>query len=71
MINSVHISDSSIYGSSWTTPELRTLFTEQARVQGWLEVMTVLAETQAQFGVIPRQAAVEIRRFYDDLQITR
>ncbi len=69
MINSVHISDSSIYGSSWTTPELRALFNEQARGRGWLEVMTVLAETQARFGLIPEQAAVEIRDFYNNVEI--
>jgi adenylosuccinate lyase len=69
MINSVHISDFSIYGSSWTTPELRALFSEQARITGWLEVMTVLAETQAQFALIPQQAAIEIRDFYNTLEI--
>lgn len=69
MINSVHISDSSIYGSAWTTTELRTLFSEQAKLRGWLEVMTVLAETQAEVGLIPLQAALEIRTCYEQLRI--
>jgi adenylosuccinate lyase len=69
MINSVHISDSSIYGSAWTTPELRALFNEPARIKGWLDVMTVLAETQAEFGMIPKLAAVQIREAVQTLQI--
>ncbi|MGJ0486432.1 MAG: class-II fumarase/aspartase family protein [Methylomicrobium sp.] len=69
MSNSVHISDSEIYGVSWTTPELRGLFSEQNRVRGWLEVMTVLAGVQADFGLIPKQAALEIETFYNHLSI--
>jgi adenylosuccinate lyase len=69
MTDSVHISDSAIFGISWTTPELRALFAERARVRGWVEVMTVLAETQAEFGLIPAQAASEIRACYAALQI--
>ncbi|MGZ8238069.1 MAG: 3-sulfopropionylcysteine synthase XcbD [Methylobacter sp.] len=69
MLDSVHISDSTIYGSSWADPELRPLFTEQNRIKGWLEVMTVLAQTQAEFGLIPAQAAIEIRRAYENIDI--
>ncbi|MGZ8200858.1 MAG: 3-sulfopropionylcysteine synthase XcbD [Methylosarcina sp.] len=69
MSDSVHISDSEIYGVSWTTPELRGLFSEQNRVKGWLEVMTVLAGVQADFGLIPQQAALEIETFYNDVSI--
>jgi adenylosuccinate lyase len=69
MSDSVHISDSDIYGTSWTTPELRGLFSEQNRVKGWLEVMTVLAGVQADFGLIPKQAALEIETFYRHLAI--
>ncbi len=69
MIDSVHLSDSTIYGSSWAAPELRPLFAEQNRVKGWLEVMTVLAEVQAEFGLIPEQAAAEINCAYENLEI--
>jgi adenylosuccinate lyase len=69
MSDSVHISDSDIYGVSWTTPELRGLFSEQIRVKGWLEVMTVLAGVQADFGLIPQQAALEIETFYNDVSV--
>ncbi len=69
MINSVHVTDSTIYGSSWVSPELRLLFTEQNRVRGWLEVMTILAEVQSEFGLIPDQAASEIKIAYENLEI--
>lgn len=69
MIDSVHINDSTIYGSSWTDPELRPLFTEQNRVKGWLEVMGVLAQVQAEFGLIPEQAGIEIKAAYEDIEI--
>ncbi len=69
MIDSVHLSDSTIYGSSWASPELRFLFAEQNRIRGWLEVMTVLAEIQAEFGLIPEQAAAEIKCAHENLEI--
>ena len=69
MINSVHINDSTIFGSSWASPELRPLFAEQNRIRGWLEVMTVLAEVQAEFGLISEQAATEIKNAYENLEV--
>lgn len=69
MLDSVHLSDSTIYGSSWASPELRPLFAEQNKIKGWLEVMTVLAEVQAEFGLIPEQAAAEIKTAYENLEI--
>jgi len=69
MIDSVHLNDSTIYGPSWVGLELRPLFTEQNRVRGWLEVMSVLAEIQAEYGLIPEQAAAEIKIAYENLEI--
>ncbi|MFH0344753.1 MAG: adenylosuccinate lyase family protein [Chromatiales bacterium] len=57
---SVHISDSAIYRNSWGTPELRALFDDAALTAGWIEVMVVLAETQAEFGLIPAAAANQL-----------
>jgi len=57
---SVHISDSSIYRSSWATPELRVLFDDAALTAGWIEIMVVLAETEAEFGLIPAAAARQL-----------
>ncbi len=69
MNDSVHISDSIVYGGAWTTPELRDLFSEQNRIKGWLEVMSVLAGVQADFNIIPQQAAQEIAAFYSSLSV--
>jgi adenylosuccinate lyase len=69
VIDSVHINDSTIYGSSWADPALRPLFAEQNRVKGWLEVMTVLADVQAEFALIPEQAAIEIKAAYQCIVI--
>ena len=56
----VHISDSAIYRNSWGTSELRALFDDAALTAGWIEVMVVLAETEAEFGLVPAAAASEL-----------
>ena len=56
----VHLSDSLIYRNSWGTPELRALFDDVPRTRSWLEILAVLAETQAEFGLIPPDAAQAI-----------
>lgn len=53
----VHISDSGIFANAWGTPELRRLFEDTALVRGWIEILAVLAEIQAEFGIIPEDAA--------------
>ena len=53
----VHLTDSLIYQNSWGTPELRALFDDAPRTRSWLEILAALAETQAQFGLIPPDAA--------------
>lgn len=69
MIDSVHLSDSTLYGTSWAEPHTRSLFTEQNRVQGWVKVICILAEVQAEFELIPAQAAIEIKQCYQQLKI--
>jgi hypothetical protein len=59
-VMSVHISDSAIYRNSWDTPELRDLFDDAALTAGWIEVMVALAETEAEFGLIPAAAVRQI-----------
>ncbi len=56
----VHLTDSVIYRNSWGTPELRALFDDVPRTRSWLEILAVLAETQAEFGLIPREAALAV-----------
>jgi len=53
----VHLTDTLIYQNSWGTPELRALFDDAPRTRSWLEILAALAETQAQFGLIPPDAA--------------
>jgi adenylosuccinate lyase len=53
----VHLVDSLIYQSSWGTPELRQVFDDVPRTRSWLEILATLAETQAEFGLIPHEAA--------------
>ena len=64
-----HISDFTIYGSSWTTPETTELFSETGLVRGWMEVMTVLAEVQAEHELIPVEAARGIRTTFENLVV--
>ena len=46
--------------TSWLTPELRALFDDAALAAGWVEVMAVSAQTQAEFGLIPEEAARQL-----------
>jgi adenylosuccinate lyase len=59
---STHIMDSAIYGNAWNSAEMREIFDERARLQGWLDILAALAEAQAELGIIPAEAAPEIRR---------
>lgn len=56
----VHLIDSLIYQNSWGTPELRAIFDDTPRTRSWLEILAVLAETQAAFGLIPSDAAQSV-----------
>ncbi|MGR9106267.1 MAG: pyridoxal-phosphate dependent enzyme [Gammaproteobacteria bacterium] len=65
----VHISDSAIYRNSWSTPELRELFDDAALAAGWVEVIAVLAETEAEFALIPAAAARQIAETCRNLRL--
>ncbi|WP_326644177.1 adenylosuccinate lyase family protein [Streptosporangium sp. NBC_01755] len=54
---SARIADSSAYAHLWGTDELRQIFEERARLQGWLDVLAALARAQAAEGFIPADAA--------------
>ncbi|WP_454675274.1 adenylosuccinate lyase [Achromobacter pestifer] len=45
----------------WSTDELRDIFSEENRIQKWLDFEAALAEAQAELGIIPAAAAKEIR----------
>lgn len=52
---------SSIYGGAWSTPEMRMLFDDIPRTQKWIELLAILAEVEAEHGVIPSDAAHDIK----------
>ncbi len=64
-----HISDSLIYRNSWGTAETRALFDDEPRTRAWLEILAVLAEAQAEVGLIPIEAAREIARVGRELPL--
>ncbi len=55
------ISDSQMYAHLWGTDELRAHFSERGRLEAWLTILIALAEAQASHGVIPHDAAKQIR----------
>ncbi len=59
------LSDSAAYAHLWGTPELRAVFDEEARLQGWLDVLVALARAQASIGIIPAASAEAIARCAD------
>jgi len=64
---SCHIVDSGFYSSSYTTPECRKVFCDIYRYQRWLDVEAALAMAQGDLGLIPQEAAQNIR---DNAKIT-
>lgn len=44
----------------WSTEELRNIFSEENRIQKWLDFEAALASTQAELGIIPAAAAQDI-----------
>lgn len=52
--------DSQIFGDWFGRAEMREIFTDEYRLQCWLEVEAALARVQAKLGMIPRAAAEEI-----------
>lgn len=52
--------DSQIFCDWFGRAEMREIFTDEYRLQCWLEVEAALARVQAKLGMIPREAAEEI-----------
>ena len=67
--------DSILLRDSWSTEELRAVFSDESRVQKWYEVEATLASEQAAFGIVPRpwrEALAEvIRELYDGPRPTK
>ena len=48
---------SDVYGGAWATPEMRALFADGPRTRRWLDLLALLAKVQAEFNLIPAEAA--------------
>jgi 3-carboxy-cis,cis-muconate cycloisomerase len=56
------IIDSKIFGDIFSTAEMREVFSDERRVQYYLDIEAALARVQAKLGIIPQEAADEIVR---------
>ncbi len=56
------ILDSAVFRDIFTTPAMRQVFSDENRVQKYLDIEAALARVQARLGIIPRKAATEIVR---------
>ncbi len=54
--------DSAIFRDIFSTPEMRQVFSDEARTGYYLEIEAALARAQARLGIIPENAAREIVR---------
>jgi 3-carboxy-cis,cis-muconate cycloisomerase len=61
--------DSAIFGDIFSTAPMRRIFSDGSRVQKYLDFEAALARVQGQLGIIPREAADEIRAHCDVSQI--
>jgi adenylosuccinate lyase len=60
---------SAIYGGAWATPQMRALFADVPRTRSWLELLATLAETQAEYNVIPLEAAQDVRATTQSIEV--
>ena len=54
--------DSLIFRDIFSTPAMRRVFSDENRIQRYLDIEAALARAQARLGIIPREAAEEIAR---------
>jgi 3-carboxy-cis,cis-muconate cycloisomerase len=59
------ILDSAVFLDIFTTPAMRAVWSDENRVQKYLDIEAALARAQAALGIIPRKAAAEIVRHCD------
>jgi 3-carboxy-cis,cis-muconate cycloisomerase len=54
------IIDSRVFGDIFSTPQMRAVFSDERRVQYYLDIEAALARVEARLGIIPQEAAEEI-----------
>ncbi len=57
-----HLIDSQVFGNAWSTAEMRQVWDDHSMYARWLAVERALAEAEAELGIIPIEAAEEIKR---------
>jgi 3-carboxy-cis,cis-muconate cycloisomerase len=57
--------DSAVFRDIFSTPEMRRIFSDEARVQYYLDIEAALARVQGRMGIIPAEAMEEICRHCD------
>jgi 3-carboxy-cis,cis-muconate cycloisomerase len=61
--------DSKLYGASFSNARVAELFTDAHHIKTMLEVEAALARAQAKLGMIPKDAALEIERAAQSLEV--
>lgn len=51
---------SAVYRHLWGTDELHGVFSDDGRLQAWLDILAALAQAQADIGIVPVEAAADI-----------
>lgn len=54
---SLHFIDTTLFGDSVSTADMRAIFDERNMLQKWLDVEVALAKAQSAMGMIPAGAA--------------
>src|SRR5690242_13375563 len=54
--------DDALIKHLWSTDELRAIFNDESRIQKWYDFEAARARSQAELGIIPKEAADEIAR---------
>ena len=60
-----HITDSRLFGATFASTEVASVFSDRNRVQKWFDIEAALALAQGELGIIPEDAAEEIARKAD------
>ena len=55
-----HIIDSGLFRGNWSVPELESVFSDEGKLQFWLDIEAALARVQGRLGVIPADAAKRV-----------
>lgn len=67
----ISVFDMKLLADSWSTADMRAVFSESNRIQKWLDVEVALAKAQASLKIIPQEAAEEIAKkaFFENMDM--